>query len=136
MSLKIDALTSTPDVRMMPMCQQRIVSALRLAVIGRRTQHDVADRLEQRLGCAEAVEALGTLIEEVGDVWPEQFAIFPPCQTRLSYDEMLFVDITTAAAKRDWEGLNAMVGDMLSKSEQANLMNTAYDFMRALFNQV
>src|SRR3546814_12969913 len=66
-----------------------------------------------RLGSEEAAERFLDLIGGMGSVWPEPVYVNPPCCPKLSYDEMMVLDLLTAAVRSDRQAFDDFLRDML-----------------------
>lgn len=115
MPFDLAALTSTPDIRNVPELHARIVCALRYTHIARSRKCYCAQRLAEHLGTPGAVHCFHVYLDEFGRALPEPIALNPPCQPRMSYDEMLMVDCATAAAKDDRKTFNHFLSDMIGE---------------------
>ena len=130
--LDLAALTSTPDLREVAPLHARIVAALRYTHIARRTQSYRHADLAQRLGSRCAVHSFHVFLDEAGRAWPDPITLNPPCQPLFSYDEMLLVDLATAAARNDRATFDALVGDMIGTGGRNAIWASARRLMRYL----
>src|SRR3546814_1015298 len=69
----------------------------------------------------------------MGSVWPEPVYVNPPCCPKLSYDEMMVLDLLTAAVRSDRQAFDDFLRDMLPParseehtSELQSLMRISY----------
>lgn len=130
MALNLAALTSTPDLRCLPEIQVRFVGAWRYMHIARRSSGYQHHHLLRYLGNLEAIRPFHVLSDEIGRAWPEPFVLNPPCQPLCSYDEMLMLDLTTAAAKDNRKAFDHFLCDMVSASGREAIWNAARRLMR------
>ncbi|MBV7255518.1 hypothetical protein KCG44_01825 [Pacificimonas sp. WHA3] len=128
----LEMLASTPDIRTLQGTQRRLISAMRMGVVATKRGRNSCCVMKQELGSAHAVAAFRTLVAEIGDAWPEPFSINPPCQPRLSYDEMLLLDITTAAARGERAHFDGMTCDMLSMGARNSVYRCAQRLMTVM----
>ena len=129
MAFDLALLTSTPDIRTVSPVHARLVRALRYTHIARRGRSFCCDDLAEQLGAPLAVHAFLVFLAEAGRAWPEPISLNPPCQARMSYDEMLLVDCATAAAKNEREAFDDFLRDMLDASARRGLWNAARRLM-------
>lgn len=132
MAFDLDLLTSTPDLRSVAPVHARIVRSLRYTHLARRGRGFCCDDLADALGAPLAVHAFLVFLDEAGRAWPEPIVLNPPCQTRMSYDEMLLVDCITAAAKDDRATFDGFLCDMLAPSARAPIWIAARRLMRRM----
>src|SRR3546814_15667961 len=74
---------------------------------------DPRPELANRLGSEEAAERFLDLIGGMGSVWPEPVYVNTPCCPKLSYDEMMVLDLWTAAARTDRKAFDDFLRDTL-----------------------
>src|SRR3546814_11738491 len=72
--------------------------------------------LERRWGNILAARRYRLVVEAIGHVWPEAFAVAPPCCPRVSHDEALLAAMVGAAgagnrANFDWLTAELLGGD-------------------------
>lgn len=132
MPLDLAMLTSTPDLRMVPPVQARIVAGLRYIHTARLYERYCARQLAKHIGSQAAVHCLHVFLAEAVQAWPEPIALGAPCHTRMSYDEMLLVDCTTAAARRDPAAFHALLRDMTGEADRRALWFASVRLMRAM----
>lgn len=118
MSIDLKALLSTPELSAMSPVHARLVRAMRYFHIARRQRDYCCHTLAAQIGSPLAVRPFHVFMDEAGRAWPEPIVLNPPCQTRLSYDEMLLVDLCTAAARNDREAFDDLVGDMIGQGQR------------------
>lgn len=129
MAFDLDLLTSTPDIRTVAPVHARLVCALRYTHLARKGRSFCCDDLADQLGAPLAVHAFLVFLDEAGRAWPEPIVLNPPCQPRMSYDEMLLVDCATAAAKSDRASFDSFLCDMLDRASRASVWNAARRLM-------
>lgn len=130
MPLDLAALTSTPDLRCLPEVQVRFVGAWRYMHLARRNSNYHHHHLLRYLGNLEAIRPFHVLSDEVGRAWPEPFVLNMPCQPRCSYDEMLLLDLTAAAADDDRCAFEQFLSDMVPLSGREAIWNASRRLMR------
>lgn len=132
MAFDLAALTSTPDIRCLPDLQTRLVGAWRYTHIARRSGCYRHTDLVRYLGNAKAIRPFHVLADEIGRAWPEPFVLNPPCQPLCSYDEMLMLDMTAAAAKDNRRAFDDFLADMVPERPREALWRAARRLMRPL----
>ena len=83
----IRQLTEQPLVRDLSVEAAQAVLALRYCILCRRSERDPMPELERRWGNILAARRYRLVVEAIGHVWPEPFAVAPPCCPRVSFDE-------------------------------------------------
>jgi hypothetical protein len=131
-ALDLAALTSTPDLRQVSPVHARLVAALRYTHIARRAQSYRHADLAQRLGSHCGVHSFHVFLDEAGRAWPDPITLNPPCQPLFSYDEMLLVDLATAAARGDRGTFDDLVRDMIGIGGRNALWSAGRRLMRCL----
>ncbi|MCB2079473.1 MAG: hypothetical protein KDE55_17475 [Novosphingobium sp.] len=129
MALDLAALTSTPDIRCIPHVQARLVCAWRYVHIARRCGNYSHHHLLRYLCSIEAIKPFHVFSDTIGRAWPEPFVLNPPCQPLCSYDEMLMLDLTTAAAKDDRKAFDAFIVDMVPEKPRDAIWHSARGLM-------
>ena len=71
------------------------------------------------------------VVEAIGHVWPDPFAVAPPCCPQLSFDEALLASIVRAAGAGDRIGFDVLTGEMLGSDARAMLFTALENFVRA-----
>ena len=130
MPFDIDLMVQMPDLRTMPAAQARIAVATRVAVVFAKLERDPRPELELRLGNAEAAVRFLDLVEEIGTAWPEPVYVNAPCCPRLSYDEMMVLDLITAAVRSDREAFDAFLRDMIPAKQRDRLYAVSKRFVK------
>ena len=136
MGFDLSLLTSTPDLRTAPTIQARLVCAMRYTHSARRARDYTPDGLAQHLGTGGAVHCFHVFMDDAGRAWPEPIILNPPCQPAFSYDEMLLVDLTTAAARNDRNRFDEFVSDMICRSGRDAIWSSARRLMRHMVRVV
>lgn len=129
MPFDIDLIAQMPDLRTMPSAQARIAVATRVAVVFAKLERDPRPELELRLGSGDAAIRFLDLVEEIGTAWPEPVYVNAPCCPRLSYDEMMVLDLITAAVRFDRETFDAILRDMLPAQRRDRLYAVSERFV-------
>ena len=132
MAFDLAALTSTPDLRAVAPVHARLVGAMRYTHIARRARDYSHADLARWLGTLCAVQSFHVFLDEAGRAWPDPIALNPPCQPLFSYDEMLLVDLATAAARNDRGTFDELVRDMVGVGGRNAIWSAARRLMRYL----
>lgn len=130
MPLDLALIAQTPDLRTLPAAQARITIATRVAVVFSKLDRDPRPELAQRLGSADAAVRFLDLVEEMALAWPEPVYVNAPCCPRLSYDEMMVLDLIIAAVREDRETFDALLRDMLPGQARERLYGAAGRFVQ------
>jgi hypothetical protein len=131
MPFDLDLISQMPDLRALPAAQARITIATRVAVVFSKLERDPRPELEQRLGSNEAAVRFLDLVEEIGSAWPEPVYVNAPCCPRLSYDEMMVLDLVTAAVQCRREAFDAFLRDMIPAPARDRLYAASQRFVEA-----
>ncbi|AMO72873.1 hypothetical protein [Sphingorhabdus sp. M41] len=115
------SLAATPKISALPPAQMRIVVAMRIAVLAWRKRQDPKPYLVRQLGDEIAARHFVHIIELMSDCWPEAMAVHRPCCQQTSYDEMLMLDLTTAAIQREPDHFHGLLGEMIGRSDRQKL---------------
>ena len=75
----IRQLSEQPLVRDLSVEAAQAVLALRYCILCRRGERDPMPELERRWGNILAARRYRLVVEAIGHVWPEPFAVAPPC---------------------------------------------------------
>lgn len=129
MPFDLAVLTGTPDIRCLPRHQAVLVNAFRYMhmanAVGRYSRQEFA----LVLGSPKVVAPFHAFSSAIGRTWPDPIHLNSPCQPRLSYDEMLILDLAAAAANGDRKAFDWFVCDMLTAPERYGLWHAARKFM-------
>ena len=131
MPLDLDLIAQTPDLRCLPSAQARIAIATRVAIVFLKLQRDPRPELADRLGSEEAAGRFLAFIEVIGAAWPEPVYVNAPCCPRLSYDEMMVLDLMTACGSGDRAAFEAFLCDMLPLEVRDRIYAAAGSFIAA-----
>ena len=115
MAIDLDMLFRTPDLGALDPAPARLVTALRYIHCARHKGTYSHRAIATHLGSDAAVRALHVLLSEYAVAVADPIVLNPPCQPRLSYDEMLFVDLLTAAIHDDRRTFDWLLDDMLGQ---------------------
>lgn len=132
MGYDLAKLTYTPDLRTVQPVHARLVCGMRYTHVSRRVQDYSHAGLARHLGTVCAIRSFHVFMDEAGRSWPEPIVLNPPCQPAFSYDEMLLVDLCTAAARNDRDGFDDLVRDMIGKGQRGAIWSAARRLMRHL----
>ena len=136
MAFDLARLTSTPDLRTVPPVQARLVCAMRYTHLARKVNDYSHRGLARHLGTLCAVQSFHVIMDEAGRAWPEKIVLNPPCQPAFSYDEMLLVDLATAAARGERAQFDDFVHDMIGEGGRNAVWLAARRMMRHLVTGV
>ena len=71
------------------------------------------------------------MVEARGRVWPDPFAVAPPCCPRISFDEALLAAMVGAAAARNRAQFDWLTAEMLGSDAREMLFVALENFIRA-----
>jgi hypothetical protein len=131
MPLDLDLIADTPDLRCLPAAKARIAIATRIAVVFTKLQRDPQPELMNRLGSGTAAARFLGFIEAMGAAWPEPVYVNAPCCPKLSYDEMMVLDLMTACGRGDRSAFDALLCDMLPSEVRDRIYAAAGSFIAA-----
>lgn len=123
--------TEQPLVRDLPVDAAQAVLALRYCILCRRAERDPMPELERRWGNILAARRYRLVVEAIGHIWPDPFAVAPPCCPRVSFDEALLADIVIAAGARDKVQFDCLTAEMLGSDAREMLYSALENFVRA-----
>ena len=123
--------TAQPLVRDLFPDAAQAVLALRYCILCRRGERDPMPELERRWGNILVARRFRLVVEAIGHVWPDPFAVAPPCCPQLSFDEALLASIVGAAGTGDRMGFDVLTGEMLGSDARAMLFTALENFVRA-----
>lgn len=127
----VRTFTEQPLIRDLPVDAAQAVLALRYCILCRRSARDPMPELERRWGNILAARRYRLVVEAIGHVWPDPFAVAPPCCPYLSFDEGLLARIVTAAGHGDRVQFDYLTGEMLGSDARAMLFAALENFVRA-----
>lgn len=130
-STLIRQLTEQPLVRDLSVEAAQAVLALRYSILCRRSGRDPMPELERRWGNILAARRFRLVVEAVAHVWPDPFAVAPPCCPRLSFDEALLAATVGAASRGDRVDFDLLTAEMLGSDARAMLFAALENFIRA-----
>src|SRR3546814_16198096 len=78
-----------------------------------------------------AVRVYRLVVEAIGHVWPDPFAVAPPCCPRVSFDEALLAAMVGAAGRDDRARFDTLTAEMLDSDARAMLFTALGNFVRA-----
>lgn len=128
----VDLLLATPSLAAIAAPDARIVRALRLWAVLRRSCQCPMKAVAEALGSLRAAAHLHLLLEEVAAAWPEAFAVGPLCCARLSHDEALLADMMRLARSGDRPGFDRLLAEMIPSDERERLFVSASVLSRAI----
>lgn len=132
MAFDLSLLAATPDLRSVPPVHARLVCAMRYAHMARASGNCPAEGLARYLGGPGALRGFRVFMDEAGRAWPDPIALHHPCDASFSYDEMLLVDLATAAARNDRGRFDTFARDMIGRSGREAIWRSARRLMRHL----
>ncbi|HET6538412.1 MAG TPA: addiction module antidote protein [Sphingopyxis sp.] len=118
-------------MRDLPILPAQSILALRHAILCRRAGRDTLPELERRLGSRIAARRFRVLMEAMGQIWPDPFAVAPPCCSRLSFDEALLAQMVMAAALQDRHHFDFLSAEMLGMDARDMLYACLHNFLSA-----
>ena len=124
-------LTQQPVVRDLPADAAQAVLALRYCILCRRGECDPMPELERRWGNILAARRFRLVVEAIGHVWPDLFAVAPPCCPQVSFDEALLAAIVRAAGTGERVQFDYLTGEMLGSDAREMLFAALENFVRA-----
>ena len=127
----IRQLTEQPLVRDLSVEAAQAVLALRYCILCRRGERDPMPELERRWGNILTARRYRLVVEAIGHIWPDPFAVAPPCCPRVSFDEALLANIVIAAGHGDRVQFDYLTGEMLGSDARAMLFTALENFVRA-----
>lgn len=136
MPFNLDLMAQTPDIRCMPAAQARITFATRIAVVFSKLGRDPRAELANRLGSEGAARHFLALVEEVGASWPEPVYVNSPCCPKLSYDEMMVLDLLTACGQDDRQTFDDLLRDMLPAEARDRIYTAGNAFIGSYVQRV
>src|SRR3546814_4707174 len=87
--------------------------------------------LERRWGNILAARRYRLVVEAIGHVWPEAFAVAPPCCPRVSHDEALLAAMVGAAGAGNRANFDWLTAEMLGGDAREMLFVALGNFLRA-----
>lgn len=123
--------TQQPAVRDLECMPAQAILALRYAILCRRSGQDPLPELERRWGNILAARRFRVLVEAIGHIWPDPFALAPPCCPRMSFDEGLLASILTVARRDDRMRFDFLTAEMLDSDARDLLYACAQNLIRA-----
>lgn len=123
--------TQQPLVRDLPVDAAQAVLALRYSILCRRSGRDPMPELERRWGNVLAARRYRLVVEAIGQIWPDPFAVAPPCCPSLSFDEALLAAAVDAVMQRDRARFDGLSGEMLGSDAREMLFVALENFIRA-----
>lgn len=124
----IRRLTQSRTLRHTPPPAAQIILGLRLCVLLYKCGRNPVPELEQKFGSMAAARRFGIVVEAIGQMWPDPFAVSPPCCPMLSFDESLLSDAAEAAAAQDRVSFDRLTAEMLGGDARETLFATLTEF--------
>ena len=123
--------SALPSIRELPPFAAQAILALRYSVLCRRMGQNPMPELERRWGNATSAQRFTVLVEAIGHMWPDPFAVAPPCCSKVSFDEALLADIVTSARMDDRRRFDIQTAEMLGHDARNMLFSCLRQFIRA-----
>ena len=120
-----------PLVRDLPTEAAQAVLALRYCILCRRGERDPMPELERRWGNILVARRFRLVVEAIGHVWPDPFAVAPPCCPRASFDEALLAALVGAAGRDDRAAFDWLSAELLGGDAREMLFVALGNFLRA-----
>ena len=120
-----------PLVRDLPTEAAQAVLALRYCILCRRGERDPMPELERRWGNILVARRFRLVVEAIGHVWPDPFAVAPPCCPRASFDEALLAALVGAAGRDDRAAFDWLRAELLGGDAREMLFVAMENFIRA-----
>jgi hypothetical protein len=130
-STLVRRLTEQPLVRDLSVDAAQAVLALRYCILCRRSERDPMPELERRWGNILAARRYRLVVEAIGHVWPDPFAVAPPCCPRASFDEALLAAMIGAVDRRNRARCDWLSAEMLGGDARDMLFVAIENFLRA-----
>ena len=130
-STLVRQLTEQPLVRDLSVDAAQAVLALRYCILCRRAERDPMPELERRWGHILAARRFRLVVEAIGHVWPDPFAVAPPCCPRVSFDEALLAAMVGAVDRGNRAQFDWLTAEMLGGDARAMLFVALENFLRA-----
>lgn len=108
---------------------QRIILALRTAVMQTHNRQDPVESMASILGSARAASALVHVLRMIGEYWPEPVMVQPPCCQMVSMDERLVIALITAAVQDNRPGYDSMLCEMVDEDVRDHIYNAIQAFI-------
>lgn len=129
MAFDPSSFVRTLDLRKASELQLRLVSAWRCLHIARLRGGYHHHLLLRHLGSLEAIRPFHALSDEIIRAWPEPFAFHRPSQFYCTFDEILLLDMTDAAATADRTTFDQILADMVHREERDAIWQSARQLM-------
>ncbi len=127
--MTLQNLLATPDLNEIAPVHARLVCAMRYIHMARAQRSYCCRVLSTQLGTPDAVRPFHVFMDETGRAWPDPIALHRTCQMSLSYDEMLLVDLATAAARNERGVFDELVEDMIGVAGRNAIWSAARRLM-------
>jgi len=121
MNLAMAKMLARPRLGGLSSNGMRLVLATRLRVVCARRGVAALPLIAQRLGCKRQALSALHIVEVIGAVWPEKFALSPPCCGMLSHDEALLGALAEAAEEGERAAFDAHARDLLNEDARERL---------------
>lgn len=122
--------TQMASVRDLPQMSAQSILSLRYAITCRRAGYEALPELERRWGNSLTARRFCVLVEAIGHIWPDPFAVAPPCCSKVSFDEGLLASLITATAFDDRRRFDLLSAEMLGSEARDMLYACIQNFVR------
>ena len=121
MSLLIEKLTARTPLGALSPEGARVIMALRLKIVCDKRGMDAIPPLSTRMGGISGALRMIHVTALVAALWPDPFALSPPCCRTLSHDEAMLGALAEAAYAGDRARFDDESTDMLSEEARDQL---------------
>ena len=121
MSLLIEKLTAQAPIGALSAEGARVIMALRLKIVCDKRGLDPIPPLTARMGGITGALRMILVTALVAALWPDPFALSPPCCRMLSHDEAMLGTLAEAAYTGDRARFDAESADMLNEEARDQL---------------
>ena len=121
MSLLIEKLTARTPLGALSPEGARVIMALRLKIVCDKRGMDAIPPLATRMGGISGALRMIHVTALVAALWPDPFALSPPCCRTLSHDEAMLGALAEAAYAGDRARFDDESTDMLSEEARDQL---------------
>lgn len=129
MPFDLGLIASMTHIRHLSAAQGRIAFAMRIAVVFNKLGRNPVPELANRLGSCHAAGCFLNMVGEMGSAWPEPIYINPPCCPKLSYDEMMLLDLLEACGRANRKAFDELLVDLVPAQARDKLYVAAEAFV-------
>lgn len=121
-------LPKPPKLAQLSVTYLRIVTAMRVTVMGQAQDFDVKPYLIRQFHCEKIAEDFAEIVTVMQRAWPEPVMVHRPCRNHMSYDEVWMVDLVQAVAQGDRRAFDDLIRDMVGHRDRSQLFNAIHAF--------